>query len=518
LLATIIKIHSAIPDEFDTSMTNTSPAGGRSLALTPGIFYYSAIIPRDEVSMNRIPVIMCIDVEPDQREIVPNAYDAWSGFEITYQRFSELRHQLQSATGSPVHFSWFLRMDPQVAHAYGTAAWVARRYSSIIEGIRLAGDALGLHVHAWRWDEFSGGWIAEFGDQMWVEHSVRLGFESFRESVQQECLYFRFGDHWMNNETLHLVEKLGARFDLTVEPGLRGAQLHELFTGSFPDYDQVPNHPYRPSKSEFRRLGSRSKRRLWIIPLSTGSKDWTPQSFQVDAGSWEQNEGQKAPSLADCETGTFEGRLERVDSDLISGWVYDRQRPETALEVEIWDGDTFVTASPAATFRSDLLAAGKGDGRHCFNIVVPSVLKDGYSHSIRTNVKGTRFQLNNSPMELICRETSEADECVTLNLSSNPWSVCKIIDRLLANPETSHLAMVVRSDVARHADQYSHVCQTFDHILSHPRVGQLSFETPSEMIGRMSSNGVTFGRPAGLENTRGPLSRWAIGRLLRAFR
>jgi len=59
-------------------------------------------------------------------------------------------------TGSPVHFSWFLRMDPQITHTYGSPDWVVTRYPKLIEGLDAAGDELGLHVHPWRC-RFTGG-------------------------------------------------------------------------------------------------------------------------------------------------------------------------------------------------------------------------------------------------------------------------------------------------------------------------------------------------------------------------
>ena len=228
--------------------------------------------------MTKIPVVMCIDVEPDERQIDPNVQRPWTGFELTYELFSKLRLRLETTTGSPVHFSWFFRMDPQIARTYGSAAWVVTRYSSLIEEIKRAGDALGLHIHAWRWNETSDNWFEDLASQEWVNHCISMGFEAFRESLHQPCLYFRFGDHWMNNATLDLVEKLGARFDLTLEPGQKGGHIPEPFTGLFLDYSHVPQYPYRPSKTDFRRPGSFFRRRLWIIPLSAGSKEWSGKS------------------------------------------------------------------------------------------------------------------------------------------------------------------------------------------------------------------------------------------------
>jgi len=74
---------------------------------------------------------------------------------------------------------------------------------------------------------------------------------------------------------------------------------------------------------------------------------------------------------------------------------------------------------------------------------------------------------------------------LTMNLSDNSWSMCRIFDTLLSNPDCLYLALVVRSDVSIYSDLQSHLDQTINHILSHPLIGQLVFETPGQMIRRV---------------------------------
>lgn len=436
---------------------------------------------------------MCIDVEPDERLIDPSVRKDWSGFEVTYELLSKLRPRLEAATGSPVHFSWFFRMDPQIASTYGSASWAVTRYHSLIKGIKRSGDAIGLHTHPWRWNESLNKWIVDLASQDWINSCLRMGFASFRESLKERCLYFRFGDHWMNNATLRLIEKLGARFDLTLEPGQTGGQIDEPFTGNFLDYSQVPQRPYRPSRSDFRKPGSYLRRRLWIVPLSAGRADWhaTPSS-QVELKESSRNinaqVGLALPpgsgSRAHPPSGMYEGYLDRADGKFISGWAYDKSRPEIPIEVEVYEGDRPLTTALAATFRRDLLAAGKGDGKHCFNVPAPTWLKDGKPHSIQVKVAGADFYLNNSPKELTCYEAN-GEEYLTLNLAFNPWSLCRIVNSLLTSSDNPYLNLVVRSDVPLQPDQHSHLDQTVDYILEHPLIGQLAFETPAEMIRRI---------------------------------
>lgn len=440
----------------------------------------------------KIPVILCMDVEPDDRLINPSVPKDWIGFESTFEIFAKLRPRIEAATGSPVHFSWFFRMDPQIAITYGSASWAVVRYESLIREIKRAGDAIGLHAHSWRLNQIRDKWIVDFADQDWINHCLSMGFEAFRQSLNEGCLYFRFGDHWMNNATSRLIEKLGARFDLTLEPGQTGGHVAEPFTGDFLDYSQVPRHPYISSRTDFRKPGS-YPRKLWTIPLSAGPEDWAPMSSNeaeskprslISADQTGFALSQSSGSKPHPSAGSCEGYLDRADCEFISGWAYDKNRPEMRIEVEISEGDHPLTTAIAATFRQDLLDAGKGDGRHSFNVPVPTWLKNGRPHSINVRAAGTHFYLSNSPRELTCYETNSS-KYLTLDLAFNPWSMCRIVDTLLTGSHRPYLAIVGRSDIPTHPDRLSNMDQTIDYLLGHPLIGQMVFETPAEMIRRI---------------------------------
>ena len=221
--------------------------------------------------MRRIPIILCIDVEPDEREIKRGAAKDWKGFEETFKFFSDLRPRLEEATEAPVRFAWFFRMDPQVEQVYGLAGWVAKRYGEIIKQLELVGDEIGLHTHAWRWDSALHRWITDNADQKWINHCLHTSFEAYRSAFGRPCLSFRFGDHWMNSETVNLLESLGVKFEMTVEPGRKASRSlmpKEVYTGSLPDYTTTPSWPYKPSRQDF-RVHSHTEREVWVIPLST---------------------------------------------------------------------------------------------------------------------------------------------------------------------------------------------------------------------------------------------------------
>jgi hypothetical protein len=228
----------------------------------------------------RIPVILCIDIEPDDRITDRNDRRPWKGFEASFQFFSTLRERLAEATGKPAHYSWFVRLDPQVALTYGSPSWPVDEYSNAIGDLARQGDEIGLHAHAYRWDDLESGWLADYRDQAWVDHCVRSSFETYARAFGRSCESFRFGDRWMSTATMKTVEDLGARFDLTLEPGHPAVDTfirHEKATGGIPDYRHVPRHPYQPSHEDFRSQDRTAARTIWEIPLSSGYvADWAP--------------------------------------------------------------------------------------------------------------------------------------------------------------------------------------------------------------------------------------------------
>src|SRR5207244_12056910 len=104
-------------------------------------------------------VVLCWDVEPDGRMIERGAAGRWTGFEGLLPLIERMRERVASLTGAPAAFSWFLRMDPQVADTWGSPGWVAERYASELAALESRGDQLGLHTHTWRWQKRGGGWV-----------------------------------------------------------------------------------------------------------------------------------------------------------------------------------------------------------------------------------------------------------------------------------------------------------------------------------------------------------------------
>ncbi len=93
------------------------------------------------------------------------------------------------------------------------------------------------------------------------------------------------------------------------------------------------------------------------------------------------------------------GYLDAADCSSISGWAEDFANPGTAINVEIWDGSTYVTTTAANLYRSDV-------GSHAYQISTPASLKNNQYHYIYVKYGGTNLYLYNSDRPVFCTATS----------------------------------------------------------------------------------------------------------------
>lgn len=235
---------------------------------------YSKTMKIDHACDAKIPVILLIDVEPDP--FLVNRFDPepWKGYEATYPYLSSLRSRFEEATGSPVHYTWCFRMDPQVAESYGSPTYAVDQYPGFIKDMERHGDELAIHPHAYRWIDDKQRWLEDLANQAWVNECIDMSLQAYAKVFGEACETFRFGNFWINTETVNLLESQGIRYDLTVEPGLpayREGTLQEGYsTGSRPDYCRVAREPYEPARGNFLEPAAAGSRSIRIIPLTSG--------------------------------------------------------------------------------------------------------------------------------------------------------------------------------------------------------------------------------------------------------
>ena len=233
----------------------------------------------------RIPLIFCIDVEPDEQVFNPEDPSPWAGFEALAVGSARLRDRLSKLTGEPARFAWFLRLDPQIAEAYGDPAWIIDKHRAFFDAAMAMGDAVGVHPHAWRWERARRVWVADHKDPGWVERCMEMSFAAYESRFEVAPQHHRFGGRFVSERVLSTAARLGTRFDLTLEPGEPGVPpgeyLGNVWKGEIPDYRRIPRTPYHPDRSDFRRPSDDGRGRLWTIPLSSGSVPRGPRQLRV---------------------------------------------------------------------------------------------------------------------------------------------------------------------------------------------------------------------------------------------
>jgi hypothetical protein len=221
-----------------------------------------------------LPTVLTIDVEPDNPWPPLGNTDPWYGFEAWLDYVPELRIRLEKATGAPVHFNWMLRMDDQIAGVYGDAGWVAHAYGRQLESLRAEGDELGLHPHAWRWEQPPGQWLQDHANEEWVAQVIATSFSAYRDAFGADCRLHRFGSRYITPAIVRQIEALGVRVDMTVEPGARGMVALEKTvpaTGWLPDQTWAPRAPYRPSQEDPLRpttTDAPADGGIWMLPAT----------------------------------------------------------------------------------------------------------------------------------------------------------------------------------------------------------------------------------------------------------
>ena len=225
----------------------------------------------------RIPVVFCVDVEPDEFFVDRAKPKAWSGFEFGHSYLEAFRALCERVTGRPARFNWFVRMDPQVAISYGNAAWAAERYADFFEEYRAKGDEIGIHVHTYNWSKSREAWVDDCGDEEWTAYCLQSSNDSFKQVFGKQPRCMRFGNFWLSTAAVNQAEDLGIQFDLTIEPGLDAktweADKKPAATGVIPSYCGMSSVPYTPSRSDFKkRHGNGAARNIKMLPLTAAHR------------------------------------------------------------------------------------------------------------------------------------------------------------------------------------------------------------------------------------------------------
>jgi hypothetical protein len=139
------------------------------------------------------------------------------------------------------------------------------------------------------------------------------------------------------------------------------------------------------------------------FPTPASLKDGQPHSILVRFANSNIALG-NSPKMINCSTSVFEGFHDIADCNVIAGWAWDANQPNTPINVDVYfDNEAFISIqAPANQFRQDLLNAGIGNGVHGFSFPTPERLKDGLPHTVRIKFSGTNIDLSSTPKSVTC--------------------------------------------------------------------------------------------------------------------
>ncbi|HVF58023.1 MAG TPA: DUF4082 domain-containing protein [Pyrinomonadaceae bacterium] len=129
------------------------------------------------------------------------------------------------------------------------------------------------------------------------------------------------------------------------------------------------------------------------------NKNWTPPGhymlFILNANG--------VPSVAKIVSiQDYEGFVDGTDCGQVWGWAWNKNDPNTAINVDIYDGNTYLATVAANQYRQDLVNAGKGNGFHAFGYTIPAALRNGQVHQISVRFAGSYSNLSSSPRSIAC--------------------------------------------------------------------------------------------------------------------
>lgn len=185
---------------------------------------------------------------------------------------ARLRQMLTGFQSRPPTFGWLLRMDEQMRRIYGDRAWIPKTFAAELTALAEAGDEIGLHTHLYRWQEERSRWVTDTSDPVWMRGCVEATLVAFREHFGRPCRVHSFGDRWISEAALDVLERGGVHLELTAEPGLTGARVYredERLLGELPDYSQAPRRLWRPAHGDFLRDDPARGRELRMLPVAT---------------------------------------------------------------------------------------------------------------------------------------------------------------------------------------------------------------------------------------------------------
>jgi radical SAM protein with 4Fe4S-binding SPASM domain len=152
------------------------------------------------------------------------------------------------------------------------------------------------------------------------------------------------------------------------------------------------------------------------LRLAVAGPNPPPECWHCQARGWKwipKPAGYKADRkdedtvISNVSHGPCEGHLDVIQNSRIFGWAWRADLPDDPISVNLYVDEARLSSAVAGRYREDLERAGKGNGRHGFELSLPDGCFDGKPHSIRLCYQGTNTDLFGSPMT-VCLERGAA--------------------------------------------------------------------------------------------------------------
>src|SRR5262249_7570008 len=112
-----------------------------------------------------------------------------------------------------------------------------------------------------------------------------------------------------------------------------------------------------------------------------------------------------SPAPVNCGAGgppNYVGFVDHAGCDTIAGWAADRNRLNTIINVQIYDGNNLIAIVAANGSRPDVGAFLGDNGVHSFAITTPASLRSGSAHTVHIKFEASATDLSNSPATVNC--------------------------------------------------------------------------------------------------------------------
>ncbi len=132
--------------------------------------------------------------------------------------------------------------------------------------------------------------------------------------------------------------------------------------------------------------------------------------------------------LGGRQDGKLAGHLDQASHTIISGWAQLPGQPHAAVLLDVLDGGKLLGGVVANQYRADLEAAGIGNGRHAFRLLLPQPLDPLVRHVITVRRSSDGKALGNSPQVV--------ESCLSLD-GDNGLKVSALLEAAVARARTT---------------------------------------------------------------------------------